>query len=73
LRETLSLLLEGFSEKQVATQLKLGHRTVHDYVMMLYEHFQVSSRAELLAYFIRRTPVARSLELTDSRKNNPAL
>jgi len=27
---------------------------------MLYEHFQVSSRAELLAYFIRRTPAPRN-------------
>jgi DNA-binding CsgD family transcriptional regulator len=59
LRETLSLLLEGYSEKQVAGELMLGTRTVHDYVTMLYEHFHVSSRAELLAYFIRRTPVAR--------------
>lgn len=59
LRETLSLLLEGYSEKQVANELKLGTRTVHDYVTMLYKHFRVSSRAELLAYFIRRIPVAR--------------
>jgi DNA-binding CsgD family transcriptional regulator len=60
LRETLALLLEGYSEKQVATELKLATRTVHDYVTMLYEHFQVSSRAELLAYFIRRTPTPRN-------------
>jgi hypothetical protein len=26
---------------------------------MLYEHFRVSSRAELLAYFIRRKPLPR--------------
>jgi DNA-binding CsgD family transcriptional regulator len=57
LRETLSLLLEGYSEKQAASELKLAIRTVHDYVTMLYQHFQVSSRAELLAYFIRRRPV----------------
>jgi DNA-binding CsgD family transcriptional regulator len=68
LRETLSLLLEGFSEKQVASELNLATRTVHDYVTMLYEHFQVSSRAELLAYFIRRRPVARPPELADLRK-----
>jgi DNA-binding CsgD family transcriptional regulator len=67
LRETLSLLLDGYSEKQVASELKLAVSTVHDYVAMLYQHFQVSSRAELLAYFIRRRPVARPLELTDSR------
>jgi DNA-binding CsgD family transcriptional regulator len=67
LRETLSLLLEGYSEKQVASELRLATRTVHDYVAMLYQHFQVSSRAELLAYFIRRKPVARPRELTDNR------
>jgi DNA-binding CsgD family transcriptional regulator len=64
LRETLSLLLDGHSEKQVASELKLATRTVHDYVTMLYEHFQVSSRAELLAYFIRRKPLTRPRELT---------
>lgn len=57
LRETLSLLLDGQGEKQVARELGLGERTVHDYVTMLYRHFHVSSRAELLAYFIRRSPV----------------
>jgi len=69
LRETLSLLLEGYSEKQVASELKLAVRTVHDYVAMLYQHFHVSARAELLAYFIRRRPVARPLELTGARMN----
>ena len=59
LNETLSLLLEGRSEKEVAGELGLGARTVHDYVTMLYVHFEVCSRAELLAYFIRRAPVAR--------------
>jgi DNA-binding CsgD family transcriptional regulator len=59
LNQTLSLLLEGQSEKQVARQLSLSPRTIHDYVTTLYEHFKVSSRAELLAYFIRRTPTLR--------------
>ena len=40
--------------------MNLGVRTVHDDVTMLYEHFHVSSRAELLGYFIRRRPVHRS-------------
>jgi DNA-binding CsgD family transcriptional regulator len=59
LNETLSLLLEGRSEKEAAKALGLSSRTVHDYVSMLYEHFEVSSRAELLAYFIRRAPAVR--------------
>ena len=59
LRQTLSLLLDGLSEKQVARELGLGARTVHDYVTMLYKHFDVCSRAELLAYFVRRAPRIR--------------
>ncbi|HEY3393533.1 MAG TPA: helix-turn-helix transcriptional regulator [Lacipirellulaceae bacterium] len=65
LGETLSLLLDGRSEKEVASALGLSARTVHDYVTMLYEHFEVSSRAELLAYFIRRAPVSRGSKKVD--------
>ena len=57
LNETLSLLLDGRSEKEVARSLGLGVRTVHEYVTALYKHFRVSSRAELLAYFVHRRPV----------------
>jgi DNA-binding NarL/FixJ family response regulator len=59
LRQTLTLLLDGRSEKEAARELQLHARTVHDYVTMLYAHFDVTSRAELLAYFIRRTPIPR--------------
>lgn len=67
LRETLSLLLDGRSEKEVAKTLGLSARTVHDYVTMLYQHFEVSSRAELLAYFIRRAPAPRRSRLAPPR------
>ena len=60
LRETLSLLLEGKSEKVVAASLNLRPKTVHEYVTSIYRHFKVSSRAELLAYFVHRTPKLRS-------------
>jgi DNA-binding CsgD family transcriptional regulator len=59
LRETLTHLLHGKSEKEAAAAMGIGSRTVHDYVTTLYEHFQVSSRSELLAYFVRREPVYR--------------
>ncbi|QDT00227.1 helix-turn-helix transcriptional regulator [Adhaeretor mobilis] len=59
LNETLSLLLEGCSEKEAAVSLKISPRTLHDYVTMLYKHFKVTSRAELLAYFIHRRPERR--------------
>jgi len=66
LNETLSLLLEGMSEKEVARRLGLAARTVHEYVTALYAHFNVCSRAELLAYFIRRRPVARECDRRDA-------
>jgi DNA-binding CsgD family transcriptional regulator len=53
-RQTLDCLLEGDSEKQAAMRLGLSQATVHEYVGTLYRHFGVSSRAELLAYFLRR-------------------
>jgi len=54
LRETLACLLEGDSEKQVAARLGLSHATVHQYVTVLYRHFGVQSRAQLLAHVNRR-------------------
>jgi DNA-binding NarL/FixJ family response regulator len=54
LRETLTCLLEGDSEKQVAARLGLSNATVHQYVTTLYRHFDVQSRAQLLAHVIRR-------------------
>ena len=59
LRETLSFLLQGLSEKQVAGELDLSFKTAHEYVGILYKHFHVSSRGELMAYFIRREPMPR--------------
>jgi DNA-binding CsgD family transcriptional regulator len=60
LREALSLLLDGKSEKEVAAAMGIGSRTVHEYVTAIYEHFRVSSRPELLAYFVRRQPRERA-------------
>jgi len=54
LRQTLACLLEGDSEKQVAARLEVSPATAHQYVSSLYRRFAVRSRAELLAYFLRR-------------------
>ena len=59
LRQTLELLLEGKSEKEVAREMELSGKTVHEYVGMIYKHFQVSSRGELMAYSIQRQPLLR--------------
>src|SRR5262249_46453694 len=55
LRQTLTALLEGDSEKQTALRLGLSVNTVHEYVTALYRLFGVCSRAELLARFLRRS------------------
>ncbi len=56
MNQTLDRLLAGDSEKEIATCLRLGRTTVHDYVGSLYKHFGVRSRGELMAYFLRRCP-----------------
>jgi DNA-binding CsgD family transcriptional regulator len=53
-KETLACLLEGDSEKQVAARLGVSPSTTHEYIKSLYRRFSVQSRAELLAYFLRR-------------------
>ena len=55
-RQALQGLLGGDSEKQLAARLGVSGPTAHQYVGMLYNHFGVASRAELMAYFIRRRP-----------------
>jgi DNA-binding CsgD family transcriptional regulator len=54
LRQTLACLLDGNSEKQVAVRLGLSPATVHQYVTALYRRFGVRSRAQLLAYVLKR-------------------
>lgn len=49
LRQTLELLVQGLSEKQIAFQLKISPHTVHNYVKALHQRFKVSSRGELIA------------------------
>jgi DNA-binding NarL/FixJ family response regulator len=54
LRRTFEALLAGDSEKEAAIKLGLSRHTVHRYVTMLYRRLSVSSRAELMARFVRR-------------------
>ncbi len=53
-RQTLELLLDGKSEKEIASGLSISKNTVHVYVKNLYKRFGVSSRAELLARWVQR-------------------
>jgi len=67
LRQTLDALLDGESEKQVAARLGLSGPTVHEYVGALYRHFGVTSRAELMAYFVHRRPQLASQPIANGR------
>jgi DNA-binding CsgD family transcriptional regulator len=49
MRQVLSLLAGGASEKEVAAALSLSTHTVHDYAKALHRAFGVRSRSELLA------------------------
>jgi DNA-binding CsgD family transcriptional regulator len=53
-RQTLELLLDGKSEKEIAHRLTISRHTVHVYVKSLYKQFDVCSRAELLARWVQR-------------------
>jgi DNA-binding NarL/FixJ family response regulator len=67
LRETLACLLEGESEKHVASRLGLSQATIHQYVTALYRRFNVGSRAQLLATIMRRTGRERRDQLPPLR------
>ena len=53
-REVLRCLLEGDSDKQVAARLGISKYTVNQYVKVIFTHFGVTTRPELLARWIRR-------------------
>ncbi len=51
-QETLTHLLAGASEKEVAARIGRSRHTVHSYVKKIYRQFGVTSRAELLSIFV---------------------
>ena len=57
-RQTLGRMLAGDSEKQIASHLGVSPHTVHAYVKSLYRHYDVCSRGELLARFVRPSPAS---------------
>ena len=53
-RQVLQCLLEGDSDKQIACRLSISRFTVNQYTKIIYGHFGVQSRTELLARWVRR-------------------
>ncbi len=50
LRQTLQLAAEGLTEKKIAQKLGVSVHTAHDFFRRLYRHFEVKTRAQLLAH-----------------------
>ncbi len=46
------MLLRGDSTKEIATALGIKQDTAREHVQVLYTHFSVSSRGELMAMFV---------------------
>jgi DNA-binding CsgD family transcriptional regulator len=53
-RAVLRCLLEGDGDKLIASRLVLSVYTVNQYTKVIYRHFGVNGRAELLARWVRR-------------------
>jgi DNA-binding NarL/FixJ family response regulator len=53
-RQVLRGLLEGKSDKQIAAKLGLSRYTVNQYTKVIYRHFGVEGRAELMAHWVLR-------------------
>jgi DNA-binding CsgD family transcriptional regulator len=46
-------LLAGMSDKEIAARLGISRHTVHDHTKRIYAHFDVHSRASLIARHVR--------------------
>ena len=51
-RETLGLLLEGRSEKEIAAAMDVSTSTAHQYITSLYRIFRTSGRTGLIATYL---------------------
>ncbi len=54
MRQVLACLLEGDGDKQIAARLRLSLHTVNEYTKVIFRHFGVRSRPELLTRWVRR-------------------
>lgn len=55
-RAVLAKLLAGHTEQEIADAMYRSRPAIHEHVAHLYDHFAVSSRSQLCAYFIARRP-----------------
>lgn len=56
-QQTLGLLLEGLSDKEIADTLRISRHTVNQYTKALYRRLGVQSRAALIVKFRQAPPI----------------
>ena len=61
--EVLWCLLQGQSQKETALSLNISSHTVHVYIKTIHRRFKVSSRGELLSYWLLRVVAAHPPDL----------
>jgi hypothetical protein len=66
-------LCAGQSEKEIAHELSLSPRIVHNHVVRLHERFDVHSRGELLARVLNRDITCDGIVLPHNEMNQYAL
>ncbi|HEX2691696.1 MAG TPA: helix-turn-helix transcriptional regulator [Kofleriaceae bacterium] len=60
-RQTLDLVLDGLSDKEIAGRLRISRFTVNQYTKAIYRHYGVTSRIQLLARLLGQSRAAHSL------------
>ncbi|QIK38532.1 helix-turn-helix transcriptional regulator [Caldichromatium japonicum] len=78
-RQVLALLLTDANEKEIARQLAIGHRTVHQHAEAIYAKLGVRGRVGLMALWLRhqragqadpRAPPSAPLRLPEEAQAN---
>jgi two-component system response regulator DevR len=70
-RRVLALISEGKTNKEIASVLGLGEKTVRNYVSNLMEKLQISRRSEAAAWYVRCTTQLRT-DFPNIGSSNPA-
>ena len=50
----LTLMAEGFTNKEIAAALQLSDKTVKNYIANMFQKLHISRRAQAAAYFVKR-------------------
>ncbi|AKU95379.1 Transcriptional regulator, LuxR family protein [Labilithrix luteola] len=71
---TMKCLLTGASDKEIAQRMRISPHTVRQYVKVIFRTYGVSSRSQLIAREVKRTPAqsARTVGGLSDQRRSPA-